>query len=159
MDYNTIANRYNELYEEEQLKKLNIIKKHIKIKESYRLLDIGCGTGISTNFFDCYSIGIDPSIDMIKKGRGNLIQGKAEELPFKDKYFDVIISVTSIHNFKDPNKAIREIFRVKKNKSQVAITLLKKSRNYNKIKLLIKKHFKVKEIDEEKDTIFISVNN
>ncbi len=157
MNYDTIAKSYNELHKEEQLKKLNIIKKYLKVKKSDKLLDIGAGTGISANFFDCGYIGIEASKNMIKNSSGNIIYGLAEKLPFKDKTFDIIISITAIHNFKDPERAINEILRVKKDKAQVVITLLKKSKNYNKIKKLIKNNLKVKEIDEEKDTIFLSL--
>ena len=48
--YNHIAKSYNELHKEEQIKKLDIIKKNIKIISP--LLDVGCGTGISTNYFN-----------------------------------------------------------------------------------------------------------
>ena len=158
MDYNIIAKSYNELYEEEQIKKLKIIEQHIKVKKNDKLLDIGCGTGISTNYFKCKSIGIDNSKEMIKNGKGNLILAKAEYLPFKDKIFDIILCITSIHNFKNPKKALKEILRVKKSKAQVVITLLKKSKNYKVLKKMIKSSFKVKELDEDKDTIFISSN-
>ena len=46
--YSSIAKGYDELHKEEQLKKLQIIAKHIKPKGL--LLDIGAGTGISTSF-------------------------------------------------------------------------------------------------------------
>ena len=156
MDYDKLARSYTELHKEEQLKKLNVIKKYLKVKKSDKLLDIGAGTGISTTFFDCDCIGIEPSKNMIKNGSGNLIQGKAEKLPFENKTFDIIISITAIHNFKDQEKAIKEILRIKKDKAQVVITLLKKANDYTKIKKLILKYFKVKEIDKEKDTIFIT---
>ena len=64
--YNKIASGYNELYEEEQLKKLKNIKDNIKVNITDKLLDIGCGTGISTNYFKCKSTGIDNSKEMIK---------------------------------------------------------------------------------------------
>ncbi len=154
--YNKIAKSYNELYEEEQLNKLDIIKRHIKIKKSDKLLDIGCGTGISTTFFDCKSIGIDKSKEMLKLGKGKRIFGKAEKLPFKDKSFDIILCITAIHNFENQERSLNEILRVKKENAQVIISLLKKSKDYSKIKSLIIKKLKVKEIESEKDTIFIA---
>ena len=47
--YKHISKSYNKLHKEEQLKKLKLIQKHLKIIPP--LLDVGCGTGISTNFF------------------------------------------------------------------------------------------------------------
>lgn len=153
MDYDKIAKSYNELYKEEQIKKLRIIRRYTKIKKTDKLLDVGCGTGISTNFFECNSIGIDPSKGLLNIGKGNLIYGKAEKLPFNDKYFDIVISVTAIHNFDDPEKALNEIIRVSKKK--IVITLLKKANKYKELKELITKKLKVREINQEKDTIFI----
>ena len=154
--YDAIAKSYDELHKGEQLKKLNIIKQHLKFSPDSKLLDIGAGTGISTTFFDCECIGIEPSESMIKRSSGNVIKGKAESLPFEDSSFDLIISTTAIHNFDDVEKAIKEMKRVGKSKCQFAITLLKKSKNYDKIRGLLIQNFKTKkEIDEEKDTIFI----
>ena len=152
--YNIIAKSYNELYEEEQLKKLKIISTILKIKKDDNLLDLGAGTGISTNYFDCISYGIEPSINMIKNGKGNLINASAEQLPFKSNVFDVVISVTSFHNFSNFDKAISEIKRVAKNKSRILITVLKKSK---KVKLIEKKlitNFNLIKIEEEQDLIF-----
>src|SRR3989338_1478042 len=123
--YNKIAKYYNELHGEEQTKKLEIIKKNIKIIPP--LLDVGCGTGISTNYFNVVSIGIDNSKGMLKQSKeGNLIYGNAENLPFLDKSFNTIISVTSFHNFKNMEKSLFEIKRVSKN-NNIAITFLKTS--------------------------------
>jgi len=86
--YNKIAKSYNELHKEEQIKKLEIIKKNIKIIPP--LLDVGCGTGISTNYFNCVSIGIDNSEEMIKQSKeGNLIHGEAEKSPFPDNSLSI----------------------------------------------------------------------
>lgn len=149
MDYKYIARSYDELYKEEQLEKLRIIKENIKINKKENLLDIGCGTGISTEFFDCKSIGIDPCFEMLNK---KSICGKAENLPFKDKTFDIVLSVTSIHHF-NAEKAIKEIKRVSKKK--VIITLLKKAKRFKHVKDLLNKSFKFKEVDGKKDLIFI----
>src|SRR3989338_9580408 len=151
--YNKIAKSYNELYKEEQIKKLEIIKKKIRIIPP--LLDVGCGTGISTNYFNVVSIGIDNSKEMIKQGKdGNLIHGNAEKLPFPDKSFNTIISVTSFNNFKNMEKALLEIKRVSSN-NNIAITFLKKSRKLNYFRKLLKKHFNFKEIDCYNDILFL----
>ncbi len=150
--YNKIAKSYNELHKEEQIKKLEIIKEHLKIISP--LLDVGCGTGISTNYFNIVSIGIDNSKEMIKEGKhGNLIYAEAEKLPFPDKSFNTVISVTSFQNFKNMDKALLEIKRVSSN-NNIAITFLKKSSKIEKFRDLLKKYFKFKEIDCDKDILF-----
>ena len=155
MNYSVIAPGYNELYKEEQLKKLNIIKQHLKIKPEYKLLDIGCGTGISTNFFNCKTYGIDPCKEMINQGKTNLKCGEAENIPFKDHFFDIILSITAVHHFKDLEKAIKEIKRIAKPNVQIAISIMKKARSFRKLKELLIKEFNLKEYNEEKDLILI----
>ena len=151
--YNKIAKSYNELHKEEQIKKLEIIKKNVKIIPP--LLDVGCGTGISTNYFNVLSIGIDNSREMLKQNKeGNLIYGNAENLPFKDKLFNTVISVTSFHNFKNMEKALKEIKRVSKN-NNIAITFLKKSKKLKKFRTLLKKYFKFKEVDCYNDILLL----
>ncbi len=149
--YDEIANGYDELHKEEQLKKLKIIKDNLEINKFDKLLDVGCGTGFSLDYFDCNCIGIDPS-KMSKDSR--IIKGKAESLPFKDNEFDIVISVTAIHNFDDIEQGLKEMKRVGKDK--FAFSVLKKSKSFNKIKKLIYNLFKIKkEIEEEKDVIFL----
>ena len=64
--YNEIAEGYNELHKEEQLNKLKIIKENIEINKTDKLLDVGCGTGISSDF-DCNVYAIDPSEELLKQ--------------------------------------------------------------------------------------------
>jgi ubiquinone/menaquinone biosynthesis C-methylase UbiE len=150
--YKYIAKSYNNLHGEEQIKKLEIIKKNIKIIPP--LLDVGCGTGISTNFFNVKSVGIDNCKKMLSQGTRNLIYGNSENLPFKNKTFNTVISVTSFHNFKDIEKALLEIKRVSRN-NNIAISFLKKSRRLKEFKKLLKKYFKFKEVDCYNDVLFL----
>ncbi len=150
--YNKIAKGYNELHEEEQKNKLEIIKKHLKPKGL--ILDIGAGTGLSAKYFKNIIL-LDPSKEMLKRAKGKKVIAKAEKIPFPDKTFDAIISVTVLHHT-DIRKAVKEIKRVSKPNCRYAFTILKKSKNYNKVEEELKKNFELKEIDEEKDTILIS---
>jgi ubiquinone/menaquinone biosynthesis C-methylase UbiE len=149
--YKYVAKSYNELHKEEQIKKLEIIKKNIEIIPP--LLDIGCGTGISTNYFNVKSIGIDNCKEMLKEGSKNLIYGDAEKLPFPDKSFNTVISVTSFHNFKNIEKALLEIKRVSKN-NNIALTFLKKSNKLEKFRNLVKRYFNFEEINCYNDILF-----
>lgn len=150
--YNQISKGYNELHKEEQLNKLSIIKSNIKIAKDSRMLDVGCGTGISSDF-DCFVIGIDSSIKLLSQNRRLKINSLAENLPFKDRIFDFVISVTSIHNFNDIGRSISEMKRV--GKQNFVFSILKKSGKLNDIKKIIGKNFRIKKvIEEEKDVIF-----
>ena len=93
---------------------------------------------------------------MLKQGK-NIIQGYAEELQFKEK-FDIIISVTAIHNFNNYKKAIQEIKRISKKKTQIAITILKKSKIFDETRKELHKNFKLKEYDHRLDLILIGTN-
>lgn len=153
LTYNKLAKSYNELHKEEQLKKIKIILKNINLKKTDKVLDIGCGTAFYHSFFPNYT-GIDNSKQMLNQSKANVIQANAEKIPFSDKSFDLVISITAIHNFKNIEKAIKEIKRVAK--KQIVISVLKRSKHFPKIKKLLHKYFKnLKEIKEEKDIIFL----
>lgn len=151
--YDSIAGSYNELHWEEQLSKLSIIKKNIKIGEKTKVLDVGCGTGISSDF-GCFVIGIDLSSELLKQNKHLRILGAAESLPFKDNSFDYVVAITSIHNFNDVSQSISEMGRV--GKKNFVFSILKKAKKFDIIKNTIENNFKIsKAIEEEKDRIFI----
>ncbi len=181
--YDSIAQGYEELHREEQLKKikiimpdvtayirnsLNIPTRSLKSGSQLKILDVGCGTGI---FYEseelgkaglaCDSlIGIDPSeklIDIAKnKKNGTYLVAPAENLPFKDGEFDMIISLTAIQNFTDVKNGFIEMKRVGKPDAIFILTFLKKSAKRKLIEELISQMFNVqKRIEEDKDVVFI----
>jgi len=156
--YNAIANSYEELHRQEQEDKIKLIKPFLKkiITSKTTLLDIGCGTGISLEPWDCKKTGIDPSqklLNLAKKKGLNVKKASAEEIPFKNK-FDICLALTSLHhtNFK---KAINEISRVCK--SYFIISILKNSKlaKSNFEKILKTKFIIIKKINQEKDIILL----
>ena len=156
--YNKIAKGYNELYEQEQLKKLAIIKKYLKPTKKDILLDIGAGTGISTKAFNkvCKCIALEPAVEMLKQYSGEKILGTAESIPFKAQTFSIIISITSFHHF-NINKALKEIKRVSKPNAKIIISILKSSKKAPVLKKKLKKlNYKI--IEEAHDLIFFSPN-
>jgi ubiquinone/menaquinone biosynthesis C-methylase UbiE len=150
--YDKISEGYNELHKEEQLKKVKIIIKELNIKRTEKILDVGCGTAFYSNLLKNYT-GVDPSKGMLKQSKANVIQASAENLPFKDNEFDVVISITAAQNFKDLKKATKEIKRVAKKK--IAISILKRSKKLSELKNLLK-DFKM--LEEDKDIIFLKKN-
>ena len=154
--YNEISKGYDELYKDEQLSKISLIKKYIKINKNTKILDVGCGTGISSDF-ECFVVGIDPSIELLKQNKRIWLLGTAESIPFKDSSFDYVISVTAMHNFDNIKKSLMEMKRVGKDK--FVFSILKKSKKFGYIKWLIEENFEVEEIvDEDKDTMFFCKN-
>lgn len=152
--YDSIANGYNALHGEEQLRKLKIIKKCLprNFPKNGLILDVGCGTGISKMLGNV--VGIDPSKKLLIRSEFPVIQGIAEALPFSDRTFDAVISVTALHHCKDIKKAIVEIKRVAK--GTVVLSILKKSKYYPLLESEIKKQFRVKgTIDDPIDSIFM----
>jgi ubiquinone/menaquinone biosynthesis C-methylase UbiE len=154
MDYNAIAKGYNSLHSEEQQKKLSIIKRHLQVRKSDLLLDVGCGTGLSSDF-DCHVFGADPSINLLKQAKIPKVLALAEYLPFRNKTFDAVVSMTAVHNFNDKKKGLSEIKRV--GKKRFALTVMKKSKYAREICSRIKTIFNPnKLIEEEKDFIFVT---
>ncbi|MEN8210847.1 MAG: class I SAM-dependent methyltransferase [Thermodesulfobacteriota bacterium] len=88
-----------------------------------RILDIGCGTGISLEPLLKKGLnltGIDPSLymlDIASKKFGDKValhRGTAEDLPFDDNEFDSAFFFTSLEFTERPGKAIEEACRVAK---------------------------------------------
>jgi len=101
---------------------------HYGIKKGDRILDVGCGKGFLLYDFTkvvpgVEVVGIDISEYAIQNSkeeiRDRLQVGDATNLPFDDNSFDLVISITTLHNLhcNDLDVALREIERVgKKNK-------------------------------------------
>ncbi|MDG4827981.1 demethylmenaquinone methyltransferase [Solwaraspora sp. WMMD1047] len=85
-----------------------------------RVLDVGAGTGVSTEELagsGAYAVGMDLSIGMLRAGRRArpevpLLAGDALRLPFPDAAFDAVTISFALRNVVDPVAALREMARV-----------------------------------------------
>ena len=165
--YSASAKGYDELYGEEQNKKLELIteilrKKKINIGgKVQKIIDVGCGSGISTKYFDC-AAGIDPCKELLeiagkKFQEITFLEASAENIPFEDNEFDYSVSLTAAQNFSDMKRAVEEMNRV--SKKGILVTILKNSGKREGLKKNLEKIRHVSLIEEEcdKDCIFVLV--
>lgn len=151
--YDEIAKGYDLLYFEEQIKKLNFAKQNFLIFGN--IVDVGCGTGISTGYYDC-QIGIDPSKELLKIAsekypKINFICATAENIPLENNFCDFVVSFTAAQNFSDFKNAITEINRI--TKKGFLITILKDSKKVELLKQEINK-YNFKELEDDKERYF-----
>jgi ubiquinone/menaquinone biosynthesis C-methylase UbiE len=156
--YDVIAESYDELYQEEQQEKIDLIKPYLNLKKSDHLLDVGCGTAFYLDDFNCQCIGVDPSEKMLSfySGKQNVLVAVAENLPFQANDFDVVTSFTAIQNFKNIKKGLDEIKRV--GTDLFVLTFIKRNDLAKLIKNLIYEiffDFEIQELNHSKDFILI----
>ena len=145
--YDTLAQGYEELYGEEQKRKLERIAFVLK----GRILDIGAGTGIVAQHFP-HVVSLDPCEAMLRLAPGEKVLGVAEKLPFKTKSFDTIVSLTALHHT-DIDKVIKELKRL--DAPNMALSILKKSKKCEQIVFKLQEAFSMKILEEEKDFLLI----
>jgi len=105
---------------------------HYQIKPKDRVLDVGCGKGFL--LYELMSLvpdlgirGIDASDYALKHAKEEvrpfLDLGKAQDLPYPDDAFDLVISINTLHNLNihDLERALREIGRVCKGNSYIVV--------------------------------------
>jgi len=105
------------------------------IRQGSRVLDVGCGTGYTTEAVlktleHGEVIGIDLTPQQLRKAarklnsekaRLSLSRSDAENLPFKDETFDAIVSVGALEYFPNPHRALQEMARVVKPRGKVVV--------------------------------------
>ncbi len=113
-------------------------KRARKRDNTFRILDIGCGTG--TFLAQCMAtglsmevIGLDMAYNMIRLASNKADQinvngsemsfmvGDAEHLPFESGYFDMVTCSNSFHHYPHQMWAVREMRRVLKDNGELLV--------------------------------------
>lgn len=159
--YSSISEGYDGLYYKEQSEKLRrLIANCPLFSPSGLILDVGAGTGIvEKELLLLYPdakfsvVNLEPEKKMLEMCKGKKVVGFVEKIPFSDKTFDIIVSLTALHHA-EPRKAVSEILRVAKKNAVILISILKQSPNLRIYKrLLLQSGFK--DFDLGKDLEFI----
>jgi arsenite methyltransferase len=97
------------------------------LKPGDRVLDLSCGAGWATRLLaqavaggQGMAAGLDISEEMIARARAASREvenalfaiGSAEEIPWRDEYFDRIFSIESFYYYPDQEAVLRELHRV-----------------------------------------------
>jgi len=144
--FNRIAKRYDLL---NHLLSLGIDKlwrrraiKLLKVDSPQRILDVATGTADfaieALKLNPQKVIGIDLSERMLEIGRKKikqrglahieLLKADCEELPFNDNIFDAITVGFGVRNFEDPDKGLKQMYRVLKKGGKLIVLEFSKPR-------------------------------
>ncbi len=112
---------------------------HYELKAGMKVLDVGCG--MAHLLYELTQVvpglivrGVDISqyaLEHAKEEIRDMLQfGQAQSLPFPDKEFDLVISLTTLHNLKvyDLKKALQEIERVSRGSSYIVVESFRNDR-------------------------------
>jgi SAM-dependent methyltransferase len=113
-----------------------LVREHLGNVAGLRILEVACGRGgfvteLARN--GAHVTGCDFSLAALRVGRGKLrvlsmatsaafIQGDAQDLPFADESFDLVVSCETIEHVPDVRRALREMWRVARPGAKLFLT-------------------------------------
>lgn len=102
----------------------------VEVRGGQRALDVGCGPGALTaelvrRLGPQAVAAVDPSEPFVAAARArhpgvNVLRASAEELPFSDREFDVVLAQLVVHFMSDPVAGLAEMARVARPEGVVA---------------------------------------
>ena len=103
---------------------LNRVSPHLSLDPGAPVLDVGAAQGLYVGVlrkmgYDAH--GVEPWDEAVDLSRGvaeemgvepAVVQGYAEDLPFEDETFDLVLAISVFEHVVDPDKVMAEAFRV-----------------------------------------------
>ena len=128
IDFKMYAKNFDK-HRKADIELVNIIIDRLKINESSRILDFGCGTGNYLKTFQAKGynnlFGMDQSEEMCKiaskKTSATLKNGTHNCIPFEDNYFRGVFIVDVIHFIDDIDNLFNSLHRICQVKGRVFI--------------------------------------
>lgn len=155
--YEHIAPSYNALHGPEQERKLRRFLLRLDLRPGMRVADIGCGTAHLARFFDEQEyVGIDPCVPLLKQAPDGIevVEAFGEDVPLEDSSQDLVISLTSLHNYNDPVAGIEELARIAKD--VVIVGVLKKAHAHDLLVQTVRDHLRVEDVLQDRhDTLLL----
>ena len=102
-----------------QERRLDLIRRYVRLEDS-AILDAGCGLGMYVRAFhrfshDVHGIDVDPEkVVEASQELPNIREASAEDLPYPEGMFDIVLSHEVIEHVSDDRKAVAEAVRVLK---------------------------------------------
>jgi len=154
----------------EKYRELKRINKLCKFSTKTKTLDVGCGIISVLHFIKGKKFAIDPLAEEYKRIYNypkniKLIKADGENIPFRDKYFDVVFCTNVLDHTNDASLVISEIARVLKDKGLFVLSIYIFNKKFERdpahtyvfskkdIISLIRKNFKIVFIKEQKNMI------
>lgn len=145
----------------------------IKLKKHINVLDIGCGLGFPLVELSqrlgssCNIYGIDLWPEVLDRAKlklkvygienVKLFNSAAEEMPFENEFFDLIVSNNGINNVQDLPATLNEVFRVSKPESQFVFSMNTENTMkefYNEFEIVLTELNLLDEVGKMKDQIY-----
>lgn len=117
---------------------------HYKLTNNSRVLDVGCAKGFLLHDFlqilpgitvaglDISRYALENSLPEVKPF---LLLGDAQNIPFSDDSFDLVVSLTTVHNLPEEGclRALREIERVSRGHSFITVDSYRNDREKDRL--------------------------
>ncbi|KJR40105.1 Methyltransferase type 11 [Candidatus Magnetoovum chiemensis] len=132
--YDNIASVYDSKWKGYVGATLKYFVDNTNLSDAQTVLNVACGSGeleklLLAKYHNLSLYGIDISDNMLNIAKTKLSsyenvylqKSSAQELPFNNNMFDSVVSTNSFHIFNNPDKVIKEIYRVTKPQGSVII--------------------------------------